>query len=359
MSERLRHLGTLGLDASASAEEIKAAYRKMARDHHPDLNPGDPEAAARFRAAAEAYRGLSEAVETGGTEDRASAGAPSVAEEVVDAASAAFEAVFGRSRDRKTRGRDHRYRLTIDLAEAARGCVREIEVQGRAPCSTCGGTGAKPGSSPMLCSTCRGQGTVKRKLGFIERNETCRACGGKGRLVDEPCLMCQGEGEQTVPRKLEVKVPPGVDTGTRLRIGEGGEPGKNGGPAGDLFVLIEVQAHSLLRREGKDLVTEVPISFAEATLGGQVEVPTLDGVVRMKIPPGSDSGRTFRLSGRGINGGEQRVVVRVEVPADLPSLAQEALRRYAEAEAQSQGLTARARYQELVETHRKKARGSG
>lgn len=316
------HLAALGLRPGATPEDIKAAYRRIARENHPDRNPDDPEAAERFRRAADAYRALG-------------AGAGSAARPgerpPPRAAGDVFEQVFGRRRKRE-RGVDLRYALTLGFLEAARGGERTIRLPGKATCPRCRGTGAERGSTPVLCSRCKGSGEIREKRGFFDRSATCPECRGRGRLHSDPCSACDGAGEVERARSVIVPFPAGVAHGARLRIAGQGQPGTGGADPGDLYVVIDVEPHPLFERDGNDVRVEVPVPFALAAAGGTVEVPTLSGVVRMKVPPGSGSGRVFRLAGKGFEGGDQRVVLRIETPPTLTERARAALDAYARVE---------------------------
>lgn len=349
--------GVLGLEPGASAEAIKAAYRRIARESHPDRNPGDRQAEERFRQAAEAYRALtaSPSGPPGTSEPKTAGGDPSsppdgetTSNEGV--ASEVFGKVFGRRRrPKRERGVDLRYNLRLGFTEAARGGERLIRVPGKATCKRCGGTGAELGSSPIICHRCRGEGSVPRRTGFFESWDPCPECQGRGRLQTDPCRVCQGLGEVDVEREIPVALPQGVSSGTRLRVAGEGQPGKGGGEPGDLFVVIEVDPHPLFERDGDDLLLEVPISFAMAVLGGHVRIPTLDGIVRLRVPPGSGSGRVLRLKGKGFGGGDQRVTLRVETPKSLSETARASLEAYAAAEAKDGALAAVSAFREAVE----------
>lgn len=319
------HWAVLGLKAGASSDEIKSAYRRLARDNHPDRNPDDPEAAERFRRAAEAYRALSRSEPAPKTIPGAAPRPETEAREV-------FDKVFGGGRRRSIRGADLRYTLSLDFVSAVRGGPQTVRVPGKKACQHCGGTGAEPGTTPLLCPSCRGEGRIAQKRGFFESKETCPKCQGRGRIFPKPCRICGGRGEVDAEQAVPLKVPAGVKDGARLRVAGAGQAGEGGGAPGDLFVVIEVEAHPLFSRDGNDIVVEAPISFALATLGGHVRIPTLDGVVKMKVPAGSSSGRIFRLKGKGVDGGDQRVVLTVETPDALSEEAAEALQRYQELE---------------------------
>jgi molecular chaperone DnaJ len=365
---------TLGVGRDADQADIKQAYRALARKYHPDRNPGDAEAEGRFKDAAEAYRVLGDvdlrkqydAYLAGGTGGASPAAASETAEDV-------FEEIFGtrpppqarrrapepaaappparepqRARPRSTpaaapmpeRGSDLRYRLEVTLEEVALGARKQLYVPRKARCRSCGGTGARQGSAPVLCGPCRGTGSVRVQQGFFEQTQRCPECGGAGRVNPHDCRDCGGTGTAEQEQAVRVDVPPGVVTGTRLRVQGEGQGGVGGAPSGDLYVVVEVLPHPLFEREDEDLVTEVPVSFAQAALGAQVEVATLEGVVRMRIPAGSQSGRVFRLKGKGFPSadgrrrGDQRVRVVVETPVELSADEQQLYEELAELEAQ-------------------------
>lgn len=315
---RTEALTALGLGPEAGTAEVKAAYRRLAREHHPDRNPDDPAAAAVFRRAAEAYRVLAET--------------PSPSPAAAEPSGSVFDSVFGRRSGPKEPGRDVRYRLEIDLRTAARGGRVGIQLPTPAPCEACSGLGIEPASTPVLCSTCGGRGEVVRKLGFVDQRRTCGDCKGRGRRGRD-CPRCDGSGEVELRRPVEVGVPAGVGSGTRLRIAGAGQPGRGGAAAGDLFVVIEVLEDPILKREGDDVVAVVPIGLRDAALGGAVEVPTLDGLVRVKVPAGTSSGRELLLDGIGFPGGCQKVRFEVEAPARLSDEGRAALESFAAAEA--------------------------
>ena len=336
---RRAHLAALGLAEDASREAIKDAYRRIARDNHPDRNPGDAEAEARFRRAAEAYRALTS------PEPTEPAGGESFAASAASAASAAYDAVFGpEGALRRERGADLVVRLSLDLEASAIGGPRTVEVPRRVHCPGCGGTGARSAGDLEPCPACDGAGTRRRKLGFFERTERCPDCGGRGTRILAPCSTCGGATTVEELEEVTVKIPPGVQDGTRLKIAGGGAPGRAGGPPGDLVVVVEIPPHPLFAREGRDVVVELPLAFSEAVLGTKVDVPTLDGVVRMRVPPGTPSGKEFRIEGRGFEGGHQRVRIRIEVPTELSDEARAALEVYAELEDAQGSLPARAAF---------------
>ena len=339
----------LGVQRDAGPEEIKKAYRRLAMKYHPDRNPNDPEAEAKFKEAKEAYEVLSDqgkraaydrfghaGVEPGGPGFGNGFGAG-------DAFSDIFGDVFGdifgagpRSRTQMYRGADLRYELELTLEQAVTGDTVEIDIPSRVTCETCDGSGAAPGSERITCATCGGHGQVRVQQGFFSIQQTCPACRGAGSRVEKPCPDCSGAGTVRKIRTLSVKVPPGVDNGDRIRLSREGEPGRNGGPPGDLYVDIRVAPHPIFTREGQDLSCEVPISFATAALGGTVEVPTLDGHVVLKVPPETQSGKVFRLKGKGVRSvrapgyGDLFCRVQVETPVNLTPEQKEALRRFDE-----------------------------
>lgn len=327
----------LGVSRGADEKEIKRAYRKLAHELHPDKNPGDKEAEERFKAATVAYDVLSDPKKRKRYDRVGHAGwgggqAPGAAdfEEAAKNVSDVFSEIFGdffrgkrpSSGARKERGRDKRVDITVSFETAVKGGERIIDVDRAERCGVCAGTGARPGSAPQLCHACGGTGAVKVQQGLFSVSKQCGYCKGRGRIVIEPCSACDGKGNQYRPTKLRVKIPPGSADGTTLRYSGEGEPGINGGPAGDLRVVLNVDAHSMFAREGDDIHLEIPVPFYDAALGGSVEVPTLWGQVKMKVPAGTQTGSVFRLRGKGAprgNGsnGDQHVTVVVEMPANL------------------------------------------
>jgi len=307
----------LGLARTATEVEIKSAYRKLAMKHHPDRNPGDHAAEEKFKEAAEAYAILADA-EKRSAYDRfghaavsgAGAGAgfdPSMFQEFGDFADIlgnmfGFGDLFSGARRRggPQRGADLRYDMEITFEEAAHGTETAVQIPRQENCDTCSGSGAAAGSSPSTCPQCRGQGQVRFQQGFFTVARTCSRCQGTGRVIAKPCATCKGEGRTRKDRKLTVKVPAGIADGQRLRISGEGEGGPQNGPPGDLYVFIEVAPHSFFRREGNNLSCEVPLNFTTLALGGNVEVPTLDGQETFKVPEGTQSGTVFRLRGKGM-----------------------------------------------------------
>ncbi len=325
----------LDLARNATEAEIKRAYRRLAMKYHPDRNPDQEDADGRFKEAKEAYEVLSDprkraAYDQFGHAGLSGGGAGPGGFSAGDAFSDIFGDVFGdifgggrRGRSRVFRGADLRYELDLDLEQAAFGDTVTVTIPVMSECGTCGGSGAEPGSSPKTCETCGGQGAVRMQQGFFSVQQSCPRCRGTGTVIDDPCGECRGQGRVRETRSLSVKVPAGVDTGDRIRLGGEGEAGRNGGPPGDLYVEINVRPHQIFERQGADLACEVPISFATAVLGGSVEVPALAGQVNLKIPEETQSGKVFRLRGKGVKPvrggsvGDLLVRVVVETPVKL------------------------------------------
>jgi molecular chaperone DnaJ len=305
----------LGLARTASEDEVKKAYRRLAMKHHPDRNPGDGAAEEKFKEAKEAYEVLSDRRKRSAYDQFGHAGlgagrgsgAGGGGFDPRDAFADIFGDVFGdifgtgrRGRSQVFRGSDLRYELELDLEQAVFGDTVNIEFTTLAECEECSGSGAKAGSKPVSCETCKGVGQVRMQQGVFTVQQTCPRCQGRGEVIADPCTGCRGQGRVRKPKTLSVKVPRGVDSGDRIRLAGEGESGRNGGPNGDLYVEIRVRTHSIFEREGAHLSCEVPVSFATATLGGAVEVPTLDGNATIKVPPETQSGRVFRLREKGI-----------------------------------------------------------
>lgn len=300
----------LGVSKGADEKEIKKAYRREAMKHHPDRNPDDPAAEGKFKEASEAYDVLTDPRKRAAYDQYGHAGVdPSMGGGGFSGAnfSDIFGDVFGdifgggsRNRGGPQRGSDLRYTLDISLENAVKGATVEIRVPSLNTCETCDGSGAKKGSNPTTCGTCGGAGQVRMQQGFFQVQQTCPACRGRGKTITDPCGTCRGQGRVEKTKTLSVKVPPGVDTGDRIRLSGEGEAGPEGGPPGDLFVQMSVRQHPIFERDGKDLYCEVPITFADAALGGDLDVPTLDGRVKLKIPPETQTGKLFRLRGKGV-----------------------------------------------------------
>ena len=339
----------LGVSRSASEDDIKKAYRKLALKYHPDRNPENREAEELFKELSQAYQVLCDP-ERRSLYDRFGhaafeQGAPGAAGfefggNFEDIIGDLFGDFFGTGRGRGGRGRtrrgqDLRYDLEISFEEAAFGCEKAIAVPRLAACDSCGGRGAKQGTSPRSCPQCRGSGQVRFQQGFFSIAKTCGHCNGQGTIIAHPCPTCAGSGVQRRTHQLNLKIPPGVDTGSRLKLRGEGEAGANAGTSGDLYVVLGVREHPLFLREGTDVVCEVPVSFAQAALGSELEVPTLEGTARLKVPAGTQSGHVFKLKGRGIpdlNGygrGDEIVRIVVETPRKLSPRQRELLEEFA------------------------------
>ena len=318
----------LGVAKNASDDDLKKVYRKLAMKYHPDRNPDDKTAEEKFKEVKEAYEVLSDPKKRelydrfghAGVDPNAaggfggSQGGPGGFADVFgdifgDIFGAAAGARGGRSN--VYRGADLRYSMEITLEQAAAGYTTEIRVPSWEGCEVCEGSGAKPGTKPKTCHTCGGQGQVRMQQGFFSIQQTCPTCHGSGKVIPDPCTACDGVGRVKKTKTLEVKIPAGIDDGMRIRSGGNGEPGVNGGPPGDLYVEIHVKEHQVFQRDGDDLHCEIPISITTAALGGKVEVPTLAGRAEIELPEGTQSGKTFRLRGKGIKG------VRSSYPGDL------------------------------------------
>ncbi|WP_422444122.1 molecular chaperone DnaJ [Thermoanaerobacterium sp. DL9XJH110] len=351
----------LGVSRDASEEEIKRAYRKLARQYHPDVNKDDKDAAEKFKEINEAYEVLKDPEKRARYDQFGHAGVGQGGFEsgnfgdfgdfgnfggfggdfFEDIFENFFGGGFGQSRRHApVRGADVRYDLEISLEEAALGAEKEIEIHRMERCDRCQGTGAKPGTRPRTCPACGGSGQVKNvqntAFGRFVNITTCSRCRGQGVIIEEPCPQCHGNGQVRVGRKIKVKIPAGVDTGSRLRMSGEGEPGERGGPPGDLYVIIRVKPHKLFTRQGDDLIYEAPISFVQAALGDEIEVPTLEEKVKLKIPEGTQPGTMFRIKGKGIphlrgyGRGDLHVRVNVVIPKKLNEKQKEILRKFAE-----------------------------
>jgi molecular chaperone DnaJ len=368
------YYAALGVAKDASTADIKKAYRKLARELHPDKNPGNAKAEARFKEVSEAYDVLSDSARrreydearslfggggfAGGFPGgfRPSPGGPAggTTFDINDIFGSAggragaggfgdlFGGIFGGGRGRGTaaaaRGADVETEVTLDFPEAVHGVTVPLQLASPASCRTCGGVGARPGTLPRQCPACLGTGLITRNQGAFAFSEPCRECRGTGSVIDDPCPDCRGTGVTTQTRTITVKIPAGVSDGQRIRLAGKGAPGVRGGPAGDLFVRVHVRQHDLFGRKGDDLTLTLPVTFPEAALGTTVRVPTMDGAVTLKIPAGTASGRTFRVRGRGVpkrggsSTGDLLVTVEVAVPKNLPADAREALEKYAAAQ---------------------------
>lgn len=338
----------LGVNRDATEEDIKKAYRKLAMKYHPDRNPDNPKAEDQFKEAKEAYEILSDGQKRAaydqfghaGVDPSAAAGAGGFgAGGFADAFSDIFGDIFGGragggGRSNVYRGADLRYNLEISLEEAARGSETRIRIPTMAECGECHGSGARKGSQPTTCPTCGGHGQVRMQQGFFSIQQTCPKCHGSGRYIAEPCYSCHGSGRIKQHKTLSVKIPAGIDEGDRIRLTGEGEMGVNGGPAGDLYVQIHLREHNVFQRERDDLHCEMPLSFTVAALGGEIEIPTLEGMARLKIPAETQTGKVFRLRGKGIKGvrsashGDLLCHVIVETPVNLTERQRELLREF-------------------------------
>jgi molecular chaperone DnaJ len=327
----------LGVGRDATVQEIKSSYKRLALEYHPDRNAGDKEAEEKFKEAAEAYSVLSDANKRAQYDRFGHAGVggggfsgfdPDVFGDFSDILGDffGFGDIFGSSRRRRNhpqRGADLRYDLTVEFEEAVFGVKAKIKIPRAQTCSNCKGTGADPKYGPTTCTTCNGQGQIRFQQGFFTISRTCSSCHGAGQLVKEPCSECRGSGRLQKEKVLEIKIPAGVESGSRLRIGGEGESGVNGGPPGDLYVVISVKEHSFFKRQGADVYCEIPISFAQAALGAEISVPTLEGKEKLKIPEGTQTGTVFRFRGRGVvnlsgrSKGDQLVSITVVTPNKL------------------------------------------
>jgi molecular chaperone DnaJ len=343
----------LGIERTADAEAIKKAYRRSAIKFHPDKNPGDKSAEEKFKELGEAYEILSDpqkralydqhghaafdrragAYAGGGFHD------PFEIFREVFGGGGIFEDLFGGGRSDPTqpqRGNDLRYDMEITFEEAAHGCQKEITVTKPEVCETCQGTGAEPGSKIKTCQACGGRGQVVNSRGIFSIAQTCPRCHGAGRVLEHPCRTCRGEGRHDHASKIKLRIPAGVDTGSRLRSSGNGEAGFRGGPSGDLYVVLHVQPHAIFQRDGDDLLCEVPVSFVQAVLGAEIEVPTLERPAKVHVPPGTQPGTMFRLKGLGVKNvqgygsGDLHVRVNVEVPTHLSAAQKAKLQEFAE-----------------------------
>ncbi|MGC8489912.1 MAG: molecular chaperone DnaJ [Acidithiobacillus sp.] len=342
------------LEVSRTADdgEIKKSYRRLAMRYHPDRNPGDAQAEERFKEISEAYEVLSDPQKRQAYDRFGHAGVQGGAGQGFGGFGAGgfagggfgdifgdlFEQAFGRGfagRD-PGRGADLRYELELSLEEAAQGKTVTISIPSSSVCDSCGGSGAKAGSSTVECSTCAGRGQVRMVQGFFSVTRPCPDCGGSGRVIKEPCPQCNGHGRVRKTRSIEVKIPAGVDTGDRIRLAGEGEAGERGAPAGDLFIEIRVRPHPLFERDGDDLHCTVPVSFTTLALGGELEIPTLTGRARIQVNPGTQSGAVFRLRGKGVQGvrskltGDLHCRLQVEIPVHLSARQRELLQEFAD-----------------------------
>ncbi len=342
----------LGVGRNAEDAEIKKAYRKLAMKHHPDRNPDDKASEEKFKEIQQAYAVLSDQQKRAAYDQFGHAGVQGGAAGGFGGFGDVFEDIFenifsgGRRQQRQSRGQhgaDLQYQVQLTLEEAAHGKQIEISVPRHAACHTCNGSGAKKGTTPKTCETCAGMGQVRIQQGFFSIQQTCPSCHGEGRVVSEHCPDCHGQGRTRETKKLTVKIPPGVDNGDRVRLSGEGEAGLHGGSTGDLYVQVAVKAHAIFERHESDLHCEVPISFVTATLGGTIEVPTLEGRVSLKIPTETQTGKSFRLRGKGMKSvrgqatGDLLCRVVVETPVNLSREQKDMLTTFQTALEQSKG----------------------
>lgn len=353
----------LGVGKSADEKDLKAAYRKLAKQYHPDANPGDKTAEAKFKEINEAYDVLKDpqkkaaydrfghqAFENGMGGGRGGPGGAGFGPEFNSSMSDIFEDLFGdfmggggrtrrggggRGGTGAARGADLRYNMEISLTEAFTGKTAQIRVPSSVSCDTCSGSGAKPGSAPKTCATCGGQGAVRSQSGFFTVERTCPTCQGRGQVISDPCTACGGQGRVTKERTLSVNIPAGVEDGTRIRLASEGEAGLRGGPSGDLYIFLSVRPHEFFQRDGADLFCKVPVSMTAAAMGGEIEVPTIDGKkARVTIPEGTQTGKQFRLKNKGMpvlrssQTGDMYIQVAVETPVNLTRRQRELLKEF-------------------------------
>jgi len=354
MAAKRDYYEILGVDKNASDLEIKKAYRKLAKQYHPDINPGDKTAEAKFKEVNEAYEILSDSQKKarydqfGHAGFDANGGFGGFGDFDFGGIGDIFETFFGgtgfgrssRSRNAPQKGADLKYAMDISFEEAAFGVEKEISINRMESCTTCNGSGARPGTSPTTCIHCNGTGQIQYKqstpFGQFVNVKTCDVCRGEGKIITEPCTACNGKGRIRKNVKIKINVPSGIDDGQTISLRGEGDPGVKGGPSGDLFINIRVKPHPLFQRQGNDVICEIPVTFAHAALGAELEVPTLDGKVKYSIPEGTQTGTVFRLKSKGIpflrgNGrGDQYVKINVEVPKKLNEKQKAVLREFAD-----------------------------
>lgn len=356
MADKRDYYEVLGVDRNASGDEIKKAYRKEAKKYHPDLHPGDKEAEAKFKEVNEAYEVLSDSDKksrydqfghagvdpnfgAGGGAGGAGFGGFDFGDIFGDIFGGGFGGFGGGGRrNGPVRGNDVRQIVDITFEEAAFGCKKKLNITKNETCHVCGGSGAKPGTSPVTCKRCGGRGQVQTQtrtpLGYMTNVSTCPDCHGTGKVVTDPCKDCRGSGQVRKSKTIEINIPQGINNGQTIQISGGGEPGLRGGPAGDLLITVRIKPHEIFKRDDYDVHIEIPITFVQAALGATLQVPTLDGVVEYDIPEGTQTGSVFRLRGKGVpyvrgkGRGDQYVTVEVEVPKNLSQKQKEALRDF-------------------------------
>lgn len=336
----------LGVSRNATEDEIKKSYRKVAMEYHPDRNPGNKDAEEKFKIASEAYEVLRDSekrqiYDRYGIEGLKGTGFTGFRgfDDIFSAFGDVFQDFFGFGTNQRRRtsarsGSDLRYDVKISFLEAAFGKETEIEIPKNVTCEVCGGTGSKPGTHATQCPTCKGTGQLTRSQGFFTISTTCSQCRGEGTIIPHPCKECRGYGRVKKIKKIQVKIPPGVDTGSKLRIRGEGEEGERGGPPGDLFVFIYVEPDDFFSREGDDVICQIPISFTQAALGTEIDVPTLNGKKNLRIPKGTESGDIFRIKGegfpriRGYGRGDEIIQVMVKTPKNLTKRQEELLKEF-------------------------------
>jgi len=335
----------LGVPRNATEAELKKAFRTLALKYHPDRNTGSKESEEKFKEINEAYSVLSDSEKRAhydrfGSAEGAGAGFGAFTGagfgDIFEDIFGDFFGFSGQRRTRPARGNDLRYDLEITLEESAFGAEKQIEVPRWETCSTCNGSGSKPGKGPVTCSHCKGTGHVRFQQGFFSVSRSCGACHGTGKIITDPCTACKGNGKVKNVRSILVKVPAGVDSGSRLRMSGEGEPGAHGGPPGDLYIIIDIKEHVVFVRRGNDIYCAMSITFPQAVLGAEMEVPTLEGTANLKIPPGTPSGKAFHMKGKGIprlgghGKGDEVVVVNIEVPKHITPRQRELLEEFAQ-----------------------------
>lgn len=351
MTSKRDYYEILGVARDADENTIKRAYRKLAMKYHPDRNPDDPGAAEKFREVTEAYEVLSDKDKRARYDQFGHAGVDDqmhdfwgrggfqdshAFRDFGDIFGDVFGDMFGFGRSRTSRGADLRYNLTLTLEEAASGREVELKIPKQAECEVCHGSGARPGTHPVPCPTCGGHGQVQMSQGFFSVRRTCPACHGSGKKIESPCTACGGSGRVRVEKKIRVKIPAGVYDGAQVRVAGEGEAGPQGAPSGDLYIVISLKKHPIFEREGADLYCTMPITFPQAALGAEVDAPTLTGKVKIRIPPGTEDGKVFRIRGHGVpdvrtgHKGDLYVRVQIAVPKKLSPRQKELLRQFAE-----------------------------
>ena len=360
MAEKRDYYEVLGVDKNASEDEIKRAYKKLARKYHPDMNPGDKEAEEKFKEINEANEVLSDPEKKANYDQFGFAGTdPNYGAgqgggfgggfdfgDLGDIFGSFFGGGFGGQQQRRNgpqRGESIRVSVSLSFTEAAFGCEKELTVERMEQCTTCKGSGCAPGTTPEVCPDCKGTGSVRTTqrtpFGMVQTSGACKKCGGRGKIIHQPCPRCGGRGAVRKNQTIKVKIPAGIDDGQALNLRGKGNAGLDGGPAGDLLITVFVKPHPLFERDGNSVLMEMPVSFAQAALGAEIEVPTIDGRVKLTIPEGTQPGSVFRLRGKGIpylqskggGRGDQFVTITVTVPKNMTSEQKERLRAYAEA----------------------------